>query len=103
MDLVEGVEEEEEHGAPSRHCAVLVPVLVDALLCLPGLDHLLADLIRHTLGLLQGLDERHILCDVPLCCAQLEQKFILKLQWKMRGQCFESLEVSNRATPQCSA
>ena len=100
MDLVEGVEEEEEHGSTGSHRPVLVAVLVDALLCLPRLDHLLADLVGHPLGLLQGLNECHILCDVALCCAQLEQQLILQLQHSRESpvrqpdrKCMQRLQV----------
>mmetsp|Transcript_10037 Transcript_10037/g.27401 ORF Transcript_10037/g.27401 Transcript_10037/m.27401 type:complete len:250 (+) Transcript_10037:3448-4197(+) len=79
VDLVEGVEEEEQHGAARGHVAVLVTVEVDGHLGFLGLVHLLVDLGGHALRLLQGLDQGHILGDITLCVGQLEQQLILEL------------------------
>jgi len=79
VDLVQRVQQEEEHRAARGDGAVLVAVLVDVHLRFLGLRHLDVDLRGHALRLLQRLDEHDVLRDVALGDRQLVQQVVLQL------------------------
>ena len=79
MHLVQGVEHEEQQRAARGGDAVLLARRVDLVLRLLGLGHLDHDLVRHALGLLERLDEHHILGQVALGVGKLRQQRVLQL------------------------
>mmetsp|Transcript_32484 Transcript_32484/g.77090 ORF Transcript_32484/g.77090 Transcript_32484/m.77090 type:complete len:230 (+) Transcript_32484:2947-3636(+) len=79
MDLVEAVEQEEQHCAAVCNRPIFVPVLVDGHFRLLGCLNLLSDLICNALALLQRFDECHVLGEVPFGSAQLVEEAILQL------------------------